>query len=145
MFHFQTEDFLACTPKEAFELVYDVESYPSFLPWCVAVQIVKQEEESFLSRMTVGFPPLKESFVSRVTPKGQERITVTHVDSHPFSFLENTWLFFEDPQGCRVCFDIHFRFSSFLMEKMMGRVFLAAQKKLIASFKQEAFRRYAKG
>src|ERR1700742_3791039 len=59
---------LPFTPKQLFDLVADVPRYPEFLPWCIAARVKRRESETVeIDEVAIGFGPLHEKFVSRVT------------------------------------------------------------------------------
>jgi coenzyme Q-binding protein COQ10 len=63
--------------QQLYNVVADVASYPSFLPFCTGSRIISKTRhedsssstESMDAELTVGFLSLKESYVSRVTCK----------------------------------------------------------------------------
>src|SRR5690349_24558566 len=55
-------------PRQIFDLVADVPRYPEFLPWCTAARVRKHEGPNVeIDELAIGFGPLHETFVSRVT------------------------------------------------------------------------------
>lgn len=55
------------TPEQLFEVVYRVQEYPLFVPWCKDAVIRNASERSFEAELFIGFPPVKEHYISRVT------------------------------------------------------------------------------
>src|ERR1700712_608278 len=96
------------SPKQLFDLVADVQKYPSFLPWCVAARIRSHVGNDLVADLTIGFGPFRESFTSRVTLEppdatGFAAIKVEY-ENGPFKYLHNRWKFTPDPAGCVVDF-----------------------------------------
>src|SRR5262249_15953712 len=55
-------------PRQIFDLVADVPRYPEFLPWCTAARVRRKEgPNDEIDELAIGFGPLHEQFVSRVT------------------------------------------------------------------------------
>ncbi len=51
---------LACSPRQLFDLVADIECYPEFLPWCVAARIRKREGNLVVADLVIGFKMFRE-------------------------------------------------------------------------------------
>ena len=47
--------FLPYTPEKLYNLVSDVEKYPEFLPWCIALRICRREVTTINADMVIGF------------------------------------------------------------------------------------------
>lgn len=84
--------FLPYTPDQLFDLVADVEDYPKFLPWCIALRVRERADDVIRAEMVVGFKMLREKFVSEVTLSPKTGIDVRYLDG-PFRYLENRWRF----------------------------------------------------
>ncbi len=94
---YQTSRRVRHSAVEMFDLVADVESYPQFLPLCLALRVRRREEEQGLSTliadMEVGYRAIRETFTSRVTCEPAKlEILVEYIDG-PFRYLENRWRF----------------------------------------------------
>lgn len=63
--------YLPYAPHQLYDLVADVEKYPEFLPWCMAVRILSQSDTEIMADLSVGYKFFRETFRSRVhlTPK----------------------------------------------------------------------------
>ena len=138
------------TPRQMFNLVADVERYPEFLPWCLASRITKREGTVLYADLVVGFHMLRETFTSRVTlappPEGGSgRIDVTYLNG-PFRYLNNHWIF--EPAGpgaCRIDFYIDFAFHSPFLQRVMGRLFNEAVRRMVGAFESRARQFYGPG
>ncbi|VDQ17389.1 unnamed protein product [Trichobilharzia regenti] len=67
-----------------FDIAIDVGRYSEFVPWCNHSSIVERGESSMLVRLGVGFPPLSESYMSRITFERPKHLKVnksTHFHS----------------------------------------------------------------
>jgi coenzyme Q-binding protein COQ10 len=139
--HHETR-FLPQTADQLFDLVSDVEDYPNFLPWCVALRVTSHVDNVIRADMVVGFRMLREKFTSKVTLTPKERIDVEYLDG-PFRYLENRWLFIEKEGGCEIDFFIDFEFRSRLLQKIMEPVFHEAVRRMVRAFEKRAAERYA--
>jgi len=139
--HHETR-FLPQTADQLFDLVSDVEDYPNFLPWCVALRVTSNQDNIIRADMVVGFKMIREKFTSKVTLTPKERIDVEYLDG-PFRYLENRWLFTEKEGGCEIDFFIDFEFRSRLLQKIMEPVFHEAVRRMVRAFEKRAAERYA--
>jgi coenzyme Q-binding protein COQ10 len=132
---------LPFSAEQLYKLVADVESYPKFLPWCVATRIRQRHQEGDavveLSDMVIGFKMLREKYTSRVTLR-EGRIDVEYVEG-PFKYLTNHWIFEQQPDGgCVIDFYIDFEFRSKMLQKIMGGLFNEAVKLMVGAFERRA-------
>ena len=126
------------TLEQMFALVLDVESYPQFLPWCLGAQVLEKKSPTcHLAKLTAGYGPFRESFVSEVTLKSPEWIETRCVDG-PFSCLVSRWDFAPEGQGCRVTFGVDFAFRSAFLNAVMGLFFHEAQRRMVLAFETRA-------
>ena len=139
--HHETR-FLPQTADQLFDLVSDVEDYPNFLPWCVALRVTGNQDNIIRADMVVGFKMIREKFTSKVTLTPKERIDVEYLDG-PFRYLENRWLFIEKEGGCEIDFFIDFEFRSRLLQKIMEPLFHEAVCRMVRAFEKRAAERYA--
>jgi coenzyme Q-binding protein COQ10 len=141
---FRTSHVVKHTARQMFDLVADVESYPQFVPLCLAIKIKRRfpgasGTEVFVSEMEVGYKAVRERFTSRVTlNRAAGRIDVAYVDG-PFSHLENRWTFAETgPGACRVEFFIAYEFRNRMLATLMGSMFDKAFRKFSTAFEARA-------
>lgn len=134
--------FLPYTPEQLYDLVADIEDYPNFLPWCVALRITRREEDEIRADMVVGFKMLRERFTSKVTLTPKTRIDVEYLDG-PFSYLQNRWLFEPAEGGCEIDFYIDFEFRSRMLRRIMEPLFHEAVRRMVRAFETRANWRYA--
>ena len=128
-----------------FALVTDIERYPEFLPWVIALRIRSDSEHEAVADMIVGFKGLRESFSCRVHKDRPRAVTVSYIDG-PMRHLSNEWQFTPDEGGgCRVDFMVDFAFRSRMFEALAGQMFDKALRKMIAAFETRADDLYAAG
>ena len=106
-----------------YAVVSDVEKYPEFLPWVVALRVLSRREGGLTAEMAVGYGGLRERYTSDVTlDPVQHRIDVVQTKG-PFKTLENHWRFTPKGEGCEVEFSIAFEFKSRLLHGVAGHAF----------------------
>jgi len=126
-----------------FSLVADVERYPEFLPWCVALRIVDrriEDDVEFLTcDMVVAYKVFREKFRSLVRLNSKARaIDVDYVNG-PFRSLRNDWGFSDLPNGgSKVDFSIAFEFRSLVLQATAQAVFEKAFLKMSEAFVERA-------
>lgn len=133
--------FLPHSPDQLYDLVADVDDYPNFLPWCVALRVTSRTDTEIRADMMVGFKMLREKFTSKVSLTPKSRIDVQYLDG-PFKYLENRWLFKEAADGCEIDFFIDFEFRSRLLRKVMEPLFHEAVRRMVRAFERRAKERY---
>lgn len=141
MRHLTFERHVPHPPEAMFDLVADLESYPSFIPNCTAMVVKPDGTGAQLARMTIGFGPITPSYTSRVALERPERITAKAVDG-PFAYLDSTWTFEPEGQGACVRFAIDFKISNLMLRAVAEPAFAAKQDQIMDAFLVEAERRY---
>jgi coenzyme Q-binding protein COQ10 len=121
---------VAFAPRQIFDLVADVPRYPEFLPWCTAARVRRHEGPNVeVDELAIGFGPLHEKFVSRVTKKTDDpdglRIETVGTEG-PFKALLSHWLFRPHPSGCEIVFSLEFEFRSLILQHTMRMLFAEA-------------------
>ena len=125
-----------------FEVVADVEQYPKFLPWCVALRVLSREHvkdrEVLSAEMAVGYGALREKYTSRVILDRTERTIDVAQTSGPFKQLENQWRFTPLPEGCRVDFSLAYEFRNRVLNAVAGAAFGKVYVKMADAFEARA-------
>ncbi|RTG91036.1 coenzyme Q-binding protein COQ10 [Schistosoma bovis] len=60
-----------------FDIAIDVGRYSEFIPWCNQSTVLEQGENNMLACLGVGFPPLSESYMSRITFQRPKHLKVS--------------------------------------------------------------------
>ncbi|MBP8143796.1 MAG: type II toxin-antitoxin system RatA family toxin [Inhella sp.] len=119
------------SPREMYELVTDVPSYPQFLPWCDGAQVLERHEDGLTARLHLAFGGVQTHFTTRNSHRANEAVRVALVDG-PFSHLEGDWQFkpLTRPgaapgavNACKVLFELRYAFSSAALETVLSPVF----------------------
>lgn len=143
MKEFQTKRRVHHSAGDMFDLVADVEAYPSFVPLCDGLKVrsrqVEDGVEILIADMTIAYKILRETFKSRVTldrPAG--KIVVDYLDG-PFRTLHNSWNFSaEGDNACDVDFFIAYEFRSLPLQILAGAAFDKVVRKLTEAFEKRA-------
>ena len=130
--------------EEMYALVNDVQSYPEFLPWCSAVQLLVPGRHHLKAMLTISKGKVNQSFTTQNSMEEGRRIDMRLVEG-PFKFLKGTWLF--DPlgtEGCEVSLHMEFEFSNGLLRVAFGPVFHQMANSLVDAFCQRAVECYGR-
>jgi coenzyme Q-binding protein COQ10 len=129
---------------DLFQLVLDVESYPSFVPYCCEVRLLSRRSETptrtvIVSRMTVGLSALRVSYANRTTGDlMNRRIAISSIDG-PLRALDAAWRFDpETEQCCKVTFSVDYQFSSRILEALASRMFSKMFSQILHAFEHRA-------
>ena len=123
------------TPDQMFDLVNDVEVYPSFLPWCRGSKIINKSDKVICATLDIAKGGIHHEFSTRNTLQHGESIRIELIDG-PFRHLEGFWQFspIGDNEGCRVQLDMDFEFSTRLLDLALGPVFTQISGSLVEAF-----------
>jgi len=134
----EIETILPYTPKQLYDLVADIDSYPKFIPWCEAARIWNREGDVVLADLVIRFKGISGKYTSRVMLDEQENEISVELAQGPFEHLYQGWKFSKVASGTRVEFDIDFALRSKLLEKIVDLMFDDACKKMMAAFTKRA-------
>lgn len=126
------------TAEQMFKLVNDIESYPSFLPWCRKSVVLKEEANLVTAQLVLAKGGLEKSFTTQNTLTPSSEMVMALVDG-PFKHLKGDWRFTPMSEGsCQVSLDLEFAFSNKLIAMMFGPVFQQAANMLVDAFVKRA-------
>ncbi|HJY75129.1 MAG TPA: type II toxin-antitoxin system RatA family toxin [Burkholderiales bacterium] len=124
--------------QEMFSLVFDVDSYPSFLPWCDKASIAERTPGRTVATLRINFRGLKEEFTTENRDQPGEFIDMKLV-SGPFRSLEGGWRFTPLSAGaCKVELSLRYEFKSAILDKLVGKVFDEIANSLVDAFARRA-------
>lgn len=133
---------LGYSAEQMFALVDRVEDYPKFLPWCGAVDVRQREEHTLIATLHIHYHGIKQTFTTENSNVAPVSMQMTLVEG-PFKHLDGTWTFRSlRDDACKIEFDLHYEFSSKLLEKVIGPVFNMIANSFVDSFCQQAEKVY---
>ena len=132
---------------QMYDLVADVERYPDFLPWCIALRVVNRDIEDGVGAlnadMIVAYKVFREKFRSKVTLDPASHSIDAHYTEGPFSALRTRWRFADYTEGgSNIDFFIEFRFRSMFLHTTATMVFEKAFARMTDAFVARAFELY---
>ncbi|WP_377705367.1 type II toxin-antitoxin system RatA family toxin [Pseudoduganella sp. UC29_71] len=129
---------LGYSAEQMFELVAKVEDYPKFLPWCGGVEVRERGVNTVVASLAIHYHGIHQSFTTSNENTPPHSMKMKLVDG-PFKTLDGTWTFKplrED--ACKVELDLHYEFSSRLLEQVVGPVFGIIANSMVDSFCKRA-------
>jgi len=129
---------IACAAATMFNIVMDIEAYPSFLPWVANATILHRKPGELSAELVADLAGSKHSFQTVDRFVTNKLIEVRLLEG-PFRFLESVWTF--EPLGddrCKVHFSIEFEFRSMMLDMVASPIFATACKSMVKSFEQRA-------
>jgi coenzyme Q-binding protein COQ10 len=156
-----------------FDIVKDVASYKDFVPFCLDSVIIQKEKQiialrrgnkanvdaqpmpkTFKAQLTVGFPPLRESYVSTVTYVQYDFIKTLSQNTSVFEYIAAEWTFSEldsrrnadvairhiDDKSscCAIDFNVSFRFNSVIYSRFSSVFLDKIFKQMVGAFEKRA-------
>lgn len=139
------EAILPYSPKQLYDLVADIESYPKFLPWCEGARVYQRDGDAVLADLILHFRGITGKYTSRVLLDEAAKEISVELAQGPFHHLYQGWKFVQVPEGTRVEFDIDFKIRNFMLEKLADLMFDEACKKMMLAFEERAKEMYGVG
>jgi ribosome-associated toxin RatA of RatAB toxin-antitoxin module len=129
---------LAYSAEQMFALVENFEAYPKFLPWCGGAEVRQREGNKVVAMLTINYHGVKQTFSTENTNTPPISIEMALIEG-PFRHLTGSWSFKplrED--ACKIEFELHYEFSSKVLEQLIGPVFNMIANSFVDSFVKRA-------
>ena len=129
---------VAATCERLFDLVDECERYPEFLPWCEAAEVVSRDDAATEARLRIAYRGLKTAIATRNRKARPHSLSLDLVEG-PFEHFQGRWTFAPlGAQGCRVDYELEYRFAGLGLESMLGPLFGHIAGTLVESFVRRA-------
>jgi ribosome-associated toxin RatA of RatAB toxin-antitoxin module len=127
--------------EEMFALVDDIESYPRFLPWCVAARVESRTYNTVKATLTIGMRGLRTSFTTQNDNRSGEAIDMRLVQG-PFRRFAAAWRFTPlSEEACRIEFSVEYELSGPLA-RMLSPLFDRIADTMVDAFTRRAYEVY---
>ena len=127
--------------EEMFALVDDIESYPRFLPWCVAARVESRMHDTVQATLTIGLRGLRTSFTTHNDNRPGEAIDLRLVQG-PFRRFAAAWRFNRlSEEACRIEFSVEYELSGPLA-RMLSPLFDRIADTMVDAFTRRAYEVY---
>ncbi len=128
---------------QMFQLVKDVEAYPSFLPWCNDAEVHIRGEDYLEASLGLRRGKISKRFRTRNRFITNEWLGIELVGG-PFRHMSGGWTFEQLGElGCKVVLELEFEFENKATDVIFGRFFEHTCNALVDSFTQQAAKTYA--
>jgi len=133
---------IECNKRQLIDLVLDIESYPSFIPYCLDSRVYEKKEKEniilIIADLTIGKGPFKATYKSDVKfYKNTDIVHVTNIEG-PLKHLDNKWTFIEKGNCTEIFFDIDFEIKNKFLNIVMNKSFQYGLDKIADSFQKRA-------
>lgn len=129
---------LPYSAEQMFALVDKIEDYPKFLPWCGGADVRTREGNKVVAMLTINYRGVKQSFSTENTNTPPTSINMVLIEG-PFKQLHGTWNFKPlRADACKIEFELHYEFSSRVLEQLIGPVFNFIANSFVDSFCKRA-------
>jgi ribosome-associated toxin RatA of RatAB toxin-antitoxin module len=129
---------LPFSAEQMFALVNGIEEYPKFLPWCGGTKVLQRQDDKVVASIDINYHGVKHAFTTENVNQPPTLIRITLVEG-PFRHLDGTWTFKPlRADACKVELDLHYEFSSKLLEKVIGPVFTVIANNMVEAFCKRA-------
>jgi ribosome-associated toxin RatA of RatAB toxin-antitoxin module len=120
-----------------YALVEDIESYPGFLPWCIATR-TERGAGGTRATLTVGMRGLRQSFTTQNDNRPGESIDMRLVEG-PFRRFAARWRFRPLGEGaCKIEFSLEYDFASPALAKLLEPLFDHIADTMVDAFTRRA-------
>ena len=133
---------IKCNKNQLIDLVLDIESYPTFVPYCIDAKIHEKNETgdfvNIIADLTIGKGLFKDTYKSDVRfNKKNNSIYVTNIGG-PLKHLDNKWIFEDHKKGTEIYFDVDFEIKNKFLNIIMTTSFQYGLDKIADAFQKRA-------
>ncbi len=136
--HIQRSALLPYSAAALYDLINDVPSYPQFLPWCSASEVLEQTDNCMRAALMIAKGRLSQRFVTKNTLVLNESITMA-LEEGPFSQLNGVWEFKAlGEKACKISLDLEFDYAGPIIKATLGPLFTQAANTMVDAFCKRA-------
>lgn len=122
---------LPYTAQQVFDLVNDIEAYPSYMQGCSQARIISRGEGWIEAELELAQGGLRQRFSTRNILTVPERIDMQLLKG-PFSHFSGVWEFkCLQEEACKVSLDLEFKLNNKLVSIAAGRLFESVSSRLV--------------
>jgi ribosome-associated toxin RatA of RatAB toxin-antitoxin module len=127
-----------CSAEKFYGLVEAIESYPEFLPWCAAAEVLERAPGRTVAKLTLAIPGVRQSFTTENHNIPGRSMEMRLVEG-PFRKFEASWHF--TPLGkdaCKAEFSLKYEFASPIAATALQPVFNRLADSTVEAFSRRA-------
>ncbi|MCK4834444.1 MAG: type II toxin-antitoxin system RatA family toxin [Gammaproteobacteria bacterium] len=139
MSHIKRSALVHYSPAEMYQLVNDVASYATFLPWCRSSEVKSESKTEMMASVEIAKGVLNKTFTTKNSLQKDFRIDLQLVDG-PFKKLAGHWQFdrLKTESACKVSLELDFEFDNAMMSIAAKPIFTQIANSLVDSFCKRA-------
>ena len=127
-----------CDAGDFYVLVEAIESYPAFLPWCAAAEVLERTPGRTVARLTLAVAGVRRSFTTENSNVPGRSIDMRLVEG-PFKSFAAAWRFTPLKAGaCKVEYTMEYEFPSAVIAAVLEPVFKRIADSIVEAFTQRA-------
>lgn len=127
-----------------YELVNDIESYPSYMDGCVGAEVLRRDEGVIEARLDLSRGGVRLSFVTRNTLEPPERMSLSLLDG-PFESLTGEWVLLPlGDSAVKVSLHLQFALSGKIVSLASRQLFNTVANNLVDALVKRAHELYGK-
>jgi len=124
--------------QELYALVEDIESYPSFLPWCSGAQVRERSAGRTVATLTVGLKGVRQSFTTENANSPGRAIEMRLLEG-PFRRFAAAWRFTPlAPRAAKIEFSLEYEFAGRVAARALEPVFDHIADRMVEAFARRA-------
>lgn len=121
------------TAEQMFDLVNDVASYPKFMQGCDAAEVLEQDDDHLIGKLSLSKGGMKQTFTTHNALVRPETISMKLVEGE-FSRFSARWMFLPlTESACKISLHMNFEFNSGLMDIALQAMFNSSANALVDS------------
>ena len=125
-----------------FDLVNDVESYPTFMQGCHKAEVLEQHGNVVIGKLSLGKAGISQTFVTRNVLDEPESIHMELVEGN-FDKFDAQWDFLQlTDTACKVSLHMEFEFRTGLVDLALEALFNASSNSLVDALVKRAHQVY---
>lgn len=127
-----------CSAEDFYALAEDIESYPSFLPWCAAAVVRERAPGRTVATLTLAAAGLRQSFTTENDNQPGRSIDMRLVEG-PFKHFAAHWRFTPlQDRAAKVEFQLEYQFSNRIVAGVLGPIFSRMADSTVDAFARRA-------
>ncbi len=128
--------------QQMYDLVDDIQSYHSFVPFCQESSIIERTDEQVIATLLVAKSGIAKSFTTKNNLTAPHSISMELVDG-PFSHLSGGWKFTAlSERACKIELNLSFEFSNKLTTFAFSKIFNLLIESMVSAFTERAKKIY---
>ncbi|HXP98406.1 MAG TPA: type II toxin-antitoxin system RatA family toxin [Telmatospirillum sp.] len=125
------------TPAQLFALASDIESYPFFVPGCVATRIIERNDNLWRVDNVFALGPVRHRFISHAELNAPDGLEITSTDG-PWKSFRLSWQFAPLEQGCQLLCRFSAEFRSSMVATIAALGHHGVERRIMAAFERRA-------